>query len=64
MRVLFCIAVYMVHPVHHCIGPGIQKRRTLSEPGKKIKQFFGSFAGGIHLVRCISVQEKSMEKQG
>jgi len=64
MRILFGIAVHMVHTVQYGVGTWIQKRRPLRKPGKKIKQPLSFLSGCIHLMRSIPVQEKSMKEEG
>lgn len=64
MRIALGIAEGMVHTVHNRIGAGHQVARSLAEPGKKVEQLFTLFTRGVHLMRCIPMKEKRMEKQG
>ncbi len=64
MRIFLRVAIGMVHSMHHCIGPRDQVRRTLRQPGHKVKCTLPPFTGSKHLVRSIAVQEKRMEKKG
>lgn len=63
MRILFRIAVGMMHPVHYGIGPGHQKRRPLHQPGAYIKKTLPVFAGTVHFMRTEPMQEKRVKKQ-
>jgi len=63
MRIVFGIAEFMVHAMHHTISSWNQVGRTLEKPGAKIKEPFPEFAGRIHLVRRISMQIKSVKEQ-
>lgn len=64
MRVLFGIAVSMVHPVHDAVRPGVQKRGSLKEPGTEIKEFLPERVRVEHFMRCVPVKEKGLKKQG
>jgi hypothetical protein len=61
--VFFCIAIGMVHPVHHRICFWNKKRGSLKKPSQEIESFFPKRVSEIHLVRCISVKKKRMKKQ-
>lgn len=63
MRIFFGIAICVVHPVHHCIGTGIQKRGALCNECEKIKEALPEFVHGKHLMRCIPVQEKCLTEK-
>jgi len=52
-----------MHTVHYRVSSGYQVGRTLCKPGKKIKGFFPTPAGSVHLMRGITVKEKSVEEQ-
>ena len=62
MRIFLSITVSMVHPMHHGISPGYQKRRPLCKPCQKVKRFLPAPAGGIHLMRSEPVEKKGMKK--
>ncbi len=64
MRIALSIAEGVVHTVHYRISAGNKVARTLTEPREKVKQLFTFFARSVHLVGCVPVQEKCMEKQG
>ncbi len=38
VRILFRIAIGMVHAVHDCVGAGIKKRRALGYEGEQVKK--------------------------
>jgi len=58
MGIFFCVAVFVMHPVHYRIRSWHKIGRALREKGHKIKNPFPSFCGGIHLMRSIAVQKK------
>jgi len=64
MGVFFCITILVMHPVHYAISVRYQVRRTLSEPGKEVKDLFSLFTGSVHLVGCVTMEEEGMEEQG
>lgn len=63
MRIFLCVAVRVMHTMQHGIRPWVEEGRTLRKPCQKIEKLLPFFSGGIHLVRSIPVQEKSMEEQ-
>ena len=63
MGILFRIRKCMMHAVHDGVSPGWQVRRPLESVGKKVEKTFPEFVHGEHLVRSITVVEKSLEKQ-
>ena len=63
MRVFFCVAVRMMHPVHDRIRPRIQERRTLCDEREEVEEFFPERIHRKHLVRCITVKEKGLCKK-
>jgi hypothetical protein len=63
MRVFFGVAVCVVHPVHHRIGTGIQKRGTLCDEREKIKEALPEFVHDKHFMRRIPVQKKCLTEE-
>lgn len=63
MWILPGITVSMMHSVHYRVCSRYQKRRTLCQPGQKIKRLFPAPAGRIHLMGGKPVEEKGMKKQ-
>jgi len=64
MRILFCIAIGMVHAVQYRIRPWIQKRRALGNKSKHIEKSFPPLAHAEHFVRSVPMKEKGLTKQG
>jgi hypothetical protein len=63
MRILFGIAVSMVHTVKDGVGAGIEEGGTLDEKGKTIKKPFPEFGHPEHLMGSISMKEKCLGKK-
>lgn len=63
MRIMFCIAEFVVHAMHHRIGTGHQIRRALCKPGEQVEDAFAVFTGGVHLVTGKAMQEKCVKEQ-
>lgn len=63
MRVLFGIAVSMVHTVHNSISARVQERRALGNERKQIEKTLPEFIHGKHLMGCITMMKKSLAKQ-
>lgn len=63
MRILLCIAVSMVHPVHDGISPWIQERRPLCKETEKVEESFCAFAHCEHLMAGITVHKEGLRKQ-
>jgi hypothetical protein len=63
MRILFRIAVGMMHPVHDAIGAWHEEGRALYKPCAQVKNTFPVPGGGVHLMRGKPVQEKGMKEQ-
>jgi len=55
MRVLFRIAVGMVHTVHNSVRTGIQKGGSLEKPCTEVKEFLPEGVGIEHLMGGVSV---------
>lgn len=55
MRILFSIAVFMMHTMHHAIGSRYKERRTLHKPCEEVYNFFTILTCGIHLVGSVTV---------
>lgn len=63
VRIVFGIAVGMVHPVEDSIGPWAQIRRPLGHICEGVKETFPELAHGEHFMCRIAVQEKSLREQ-
>ncbi len=57
------VTVSVVHAVQDAIRAGNQVGGALRKPGHYINDSFDRFAGNIHAMRHIPVQEKGVEKQ-
>jgi hypothetical protein len=55
MRVLFGVAICVVHAVQNSVSPRIEVRRALSNPGKNIKEALPEFIHGEHFMRRITM---------
>lgn len=62
MRILFRVAIRMVHSMQNGISPGIQKGRSLGKERKTVKEFFPELIHLEHLMRTISMEEESLRK--
>ena len=60
MRVLFGIAVGVMHPVKDRVGPRVQKRRALRNKGKTVEKTLPKLIHPKHLMRSIAVQKKRL----
>lgn len=60
VRVFWGVAVRMVHPVEHRIGPRGEVRTSLTDPGKYVEESFPEFGHGKHLVGSIPVKEEAL----
>lgn len=62
MRVLFGIAVGVVHAVHDGIRAGVQVGRTLGKPGKNPEELFPERGHSEHLMSAVTVVEERLGK--
>ena len=62
MRILICIGVGMVHPVHDGVCPGAHKGRSLGDIGKKVKKTLPSRAHGKSAVSGVTMLEECLGK--
>ena len=62
MRILFGIAVGVMHPVEDGVGAGVEKRRTLGNKGKCVEESLPELIHLKHLMGRIAVQEECLRK--
>ena len=62
VRVLFRIAVRMMHTMQDSVCPGIQERRTLGNESEAVKESLPKLIHLEHLMRTISMQEECLRK--
>ena len=63
VRIVFRIAVRVVHPVQNGISTGTQIRGTLGNPGQAKEKLFPKWIHREHLVRGVPMQEEGLAKQ-
>ena len=60
MRILFRIAIRVMHPVQDGVGAGVEKRGALRDKGKRVEKPFPEFIHFKHLMGRIAVQEECL----
>jgi hypothetical protein len=62
MRILFRVAIGVMHPVKNGIGPWVKEGGALGKKGKSVKKSLPELIHSKHLMRSIPMQEKSLRK--
>jgi hypothetical protein len=63
VRILFGIAVCVMHAVKDGISAGIEIRGTLHEPCENVKELLPALVHSEHFMCCVTMQEKCLPKQ-
>ncbi|REG94253.1 hypothetical protein C8N25_10178 [Algoriphagus antarcticus] len=64
MRILWRIAVGMVHSVQNSVGSRREVGTTLPHPCEKVEEFFPILIHVEHLMCSVPVQEEALAEQG
>lgn len=62
VRILFGVAISVVHAVEDGVGAGVQERRALAEKSEGVKELFPEFVHLKHLMRSIAVKEEGLRE--